>query len=1069
MTQAALSTGAVSRAERLERLVCETLGMQPGPAWRAEAADRSFIALGGDSLGAVAFVAQAEELLGVGVDLARLLGLVPLAEVLTAALATAPAEAGGPAPAGPDAAVGPRPAEELRPVLPGQESMLLTQQFIGGSALHMMVTAELTGPLDGPALHAALDHLVARHEELRTVYVAEHGRHLRRVLPRWHVPVTRLTLSVADGDDAVEVVHSHLASVSEQFLQPTRRPPVAFVLTALGPEHHLLTFLHHAVAADGWGVGVFWNEFAQLYQALREGADIDEVPSPSPDLLVARAERSAASGRTAQLLARRTAQLADAPKVLELPSDLVRPASFDFTGKRLYFGIGEAARQACEDLCARTGLSRTVVLLAAWALALGRRAGTRDLLVGISSAERAGSEIMRLLGPCSALLPVRCELADDAPVTDYLRATSHALTEALEAADVPFEDLVAGLGGMPDDRRIPLVQAVFSAHDDLVPLHLRAAELDIAIHEGHCGGTAADVSLYVQRWGTSPRVALEYATSVLTLAEATELADSFRGALVELAADPGLPLARVRGLTQRQHELIRELGEGAPVSSAQGIWQSFERAATDHADLVAVEDPASGTSLTYRRLYEAAVAQSARLAEAGVGQGEHVVVAVERSAAEAVAVLAVLRLGAAYTALGTAYPPETLRDMLAGCGPKAVLGSGDHARLLASLAPEGCVRVEPVDPAGSHADTAAPPAAAADPERVAYLTFTSGSTGRPKAVQVPQRGVARLLADRQALRTGPGERFLRLAPLSFDVSTVELFVPLATGATVVAYPERPVSAAELADFLTERHITVALLTAGLFRLVVEHRPDAFAAVRQVMAGGDVVPPEQVRTLLERYPGLRVSNGYGPTENTTLTTVHHMDDACEAGSPVPIGRPVAGTGVLVLDDRGELVPPGAVGELCVLGDGVAHGYLGDERRTRAAFGPVPADATRRVYRTGDLARWDGEGRLRFLGRRDHQVKIRGYRIELEEVRGRLAAHPAVRDSLVATVGDGPQSRRMLAAVVADPADQLVDELRQFMAQVLPAHAVPALWAVVDRLPVTDNGKTDIAALERLALG
>ncbi|WP_109002372.1 non-ribosomal peptide synthetase [Streptomyces rishiriensis] len=1061
MTDAATPTTAAGRAEQLDRLVRDTLGAESSAQWRTGAADRSFIALGGDSLGAVTLVAQAEELLGVSIDFARLLGLDPLAEVLDAAVAAKPA----PARAEPPRAA---PGPGLRPVLPGQESMLLTQQFVGGSALHMMVTAELTGPLDDTALTTTLDRLVARHEELRTVYVAEHGRHWRRVLPARRAPLTRMALSLAEGDDAVDLVHAQLTSVSEGFLAPLERPPVAFVLTELGPDRHLLTLLHHAVVADGWGVGVLWSEFAEHYRALREGGDIDDTPAPSPDVITARAEQLAASGHTAELLARRLDQLADAPKVLELPTDLVRPASFDFVGKRLYFGLGDPARQACEELCARTRLSRTVVLLAAWALALGRRAGTRDLLVGISSAERADAEIMRTLGPCSALLPVRCRLADDAPVTDYLRSTSRAVTEALAAAEVPFEDLVAGLGGMPDDRRIPLVQAVFSAHDDLVPLRLRAAELDVEIHEGHCSGTAADVSLYVQRWGERPRVSLEYATSVLTLAEATELADSFQSALVELAARAELPLAGVRALSDRQLARLAELGAGASAPSREGVWATFERAAAAHAELIAVDDPAAGLALTYQQLYDAAVAQSGRLADAGVTAGDHVVIALPRSAAEAVAVLAVLRLGAAYTALNTAYPHATLRDMLATCAPRAVLGDGEHADVLMELAPAGCARVRPVDPAGPHPRGAAPPAAPADPERVAYLTFTSGSTGRPKAVRVPQRGITRLTGDREALRTGPGERFLRLAPLSFDVSTVELFVPLATGSTVAMYPERPVSAGELADFLTERRVTVALLTAGLFRLVVEHRPDAFGTARQIMAGGDVVPPEPVRTLLRRYPGLRVSNGYGPTENTTLTTVHHIDDVCDATAPVPIGRPVAGTGVLVLDDRGGLVPPGTAGELCVSGDGLALDYLGDEERTRAAFGPVPAEDGRRVYRTGDMVRWDGAGRLRFLGRRDHQVKIRGYRIELDEVRARLAAHPAVRDSLVVTVGAGAETRRMLAAVVAGPDPELLDGIRRFMAEALPTYALPALWAVVDTLPVTPNGKVDVEALEKQAV-
>lgn len=197
-------------------------------------------------------------------------------------------------------------------------------------------------------------------------------------------------------------------------------------------------------------------------------------------------------------------------------------------------------------------------------------------------------------------------------------------------------------------------------------------------------------------------------------------------------------------------------------------------------------------------------------------------------------------------------------------------------------------------------------------------------------------------------------------------------------------------------------------------------------------------------------------------------MHHIDDVCDATAPVPIGRPVAGTGVLVLDDRGGLVPPGTAGELCVSGDGLALDYLGDEERTRAAFGPVPAEDGRRVYRTGDMVRWDGAGRLRFLGRRDHQVKIRGYRIELDEVRARLAAHPAVRDSLVVTVGAGAETRRMLAAVVAEPDPELLDGIRRFMAEALPTYALPALWAVVDTLPVTPNGKVDVEALEKQAV-
>jgi acyl-coenzyme A synthetase/AMP-(fatty) acid ligase len=254
----------------------------------------------------------------------------------------------------------------------------------------------------------------------------------------------------------------------------------------------------------------------------------------------------------------------------------------------------------------------------------------------------------------------------------------------------------------------------------------------------------------------------------------------------------------------------------------------------------------------------------------------------------------------------------------------------------------------------------------------------------------------------------------------------------------------------------------------LFRLVADYRPTAFAGVTQLLTGGDIVPPEQVRTVLRACPGLRITNGYGPTENTTFTTVHHVDDPAEVDNPLPIGAPIQGTRVAVLDHTGRLVPRGGIGELYVSGDGLALGYVGMPKETSAVFGPFSPEISGRLYRTGDLVRWDSQRRMCFLGRRDHQVKIRGFRIEMDGVARTLREHDAVTDAVVVTMTSGPGERRLLAGlVIAEPNRSTVEDVRAFAARRLPAHAVPALWAVVDSLPVTRNGKIDVARLTQLA--
>jgi len=1036
-------------------VLASLLGLTPEEV-AGRAAEESFLGLGGNSVSAMDFVAILEEELGLIVDLGHLIGLAPLSKVLAAAVP------GGPAPA-----VGEPVLELSRPVVPEQDGYLRVERFIGGTSMHGVVSGELFGPLDETALLAGLDWLVVRHEGLRTVFEESPDGYRRRVLQAWKPSITRQTLRLPAGADAAGVVHSALVRGSAHLISTFGAPAHAFVLTRFSAEHHLLSLVIHHALADGWAAGLLWKELAAFYQAETAGERVELPSAPGPDHLLERAGRLAP--RVEEAARQRAAELEGYPTVVELPSDLARPARFDFAGGRVHFTLGQEAKTAVDAVVARSKVTRSTMLLSAWELVVARRAAVGRFLVGISAAGRTDATSLRLFAPCAALVPIRCDLEGDLTVADHLERTSAAVAEGVSASSVPIGLLTRGLRALADGRRTPLIQIAFSGQDGFLPDELRAGDLRIRLHEAFNGFTAADAALLVLGWGDEPRLAVEYASAVVSATEAAALAEAVEATVLELAAHYDEPLARVRAMSERQRAEAAAFGQADDAASwipdGSGLWHHLERRMLERWDQPAVHDADRDVELSYGQLMQAVSAQARVLAASGVGEGDLVAVALPRSAEEVVAVLAALRLGAAYLPLDRQSPTERLGRILATAGPAAVIGDEAVLARLDGVLPEGCVCHRPRNPKDEQ--SAAPlPVPSDDPEKAAYVIFTSGSSGEPKGVVVPHRSVVRLLLDGGIVGFRPGERVLRLGPLGFDISVIELFGALLNGGTLEIFPDELPHPAAMAAFFRTRGIGFAALPPAVFRSLAEHRPDAFAAVRRVLVGGDVVLPEPVCAVLKRSPGLIVSNAYGPTENGVVSTQHVLGDACEVSSPLPIGRPIPGTSVMVVDARGEAVPPGGIGELCCFGAGVAVGYLGDEERTAKAFIEIEGE---RCYRTGDLVRWDAEGRLRFLGRADSQVKIRGYRVEPGEVHARIAAHPSVADAVVVAVDDDSDSRRLLAAVVlreslADPLDQL----KRFAGEGLPRAMMPELWAIVPEIPLTPNGKHDVRRLEALAV-
>jgi amino acid adenylation domain-containing protein len=464
---------------------------------------------------------------------------------------------------------------------------------------------------------------------------------------------------------------------------------------------------------------------------------------------------------------------------------------------------------------------------------------------------------------------------------------------------------------------------------------------------------------------------------------------------------------------------------------------------------------AGDLSLSYRDLAGQSDAVAARLIAAGVRPDEVVAVLADRSPALIATLLGILKTGAAYLVADPAAPAGRLAYILRDAAPAAILAGPGHT-------PPPDVTA-PVLPLTTPVPAAAAPVAIA-PGNLAYVSYTSGSTGRPKGVAVTHDAVVRLVHDTRWASFGPADVFLQVSPIAFDASTLEIWAPLSTGGRLALHPGGPITATSVAATVAAEGVTVLWLTAGLFHQVARTDPGALRGVRHLLAGGDVVAPQQIRQVLDAVPGLLFTNGYGPTENTTFTTCWTSTGPPD-GTTTPIGWPIDGTGVYLLDAGLRPVEADAIGRLWATGRGLARGYLGRPGLTADRFRPDPWVPGERMYDTGDLARRQPDGALEYLGRADQQVKIRGFRVEPGEIEETLRRRPEVADAAVVAQPDPGAGARLIGYVVltGDGDSRTAARLRRELRGELPEYMIPAALLPIDALPLTANGKVDRAQL------
>ena len=1044
--------------ERLAGIFAEVLGVE-----RAGAGD-SFFELGGHSLLGTVVLSRIRDAFGVELPLRRIFDL-PTVALLAAEidrLQGMVAEHRVPA-------IRPVPREGALPLSFSQQRIWFFEQWEPGTAaFNTPLAVWFQGGLRVPLLRESLDRVLARHEVLRSRFFDAGGEPAQEALA--FAPCSCPVVDLEGLEPALGRREAERLSVEE-----SRRPfdlssgqLLRMRLLRLAPREHSFVLTLHHIACDGWSLGVLLREVRAQYEALATGRPplLPELPVQYADYAVWQ-RRWLAGDEPDRQIAYWRDRLRGAPLALELPTDRPRRPFGSSAGAQRHVSLGGELTAALKELARHQGCTLYVCLVAAFQVLLARCAHSRDVVVGVLVAGRNRPETEGLIGPFINSLALRTDLEGSPAVREVLNRVHRVALGDFDHQDLPFEKLIEEL----DPERVPGLHPFFQVLFALQNAPLQALEmpdLELVPQEVDRGAAHLDLFLSLAERQGSLEGFIEHSTALFDAATVERLARHYRNVLAGFVRHPERSIEDLALLGDAErHQLLLEWNDTAAPAVADtagmviGILAGRVAAAPGRPAV-----SGEGGELTYGDLDRRSSRLAHLLRGRGVGAEARVGILLERSPDLIVAILGVLKAGAAYVPLDPAYPGAHKAFLLADAGASVVL----TRRALASGLPDVAAEVLDLEEQaaaleGLPVTAPAPPPA---PESLAYVMYTSGSTGRAKGIAVPHGALASYVtAALAAYGIHGGDRVLQFCSPSFDTSVEEIFPCLAAGATLVLRTEAMLDPLVLARSCGEEGITFLSIPTAFWhemteRLAAEGRTLPRVVERVVLGGERALPGRVARWLADVAPESRLLNTYGPTESTVVATVDHLREA-EDGVEVSIGRPLSNARVHLLDPRGWPVPVGVPGEIVVAGRGVTRGYLGRPDLTADRFRPDPfGEPGSRAYHTGDLARRLSDGRLQFLRRVDQQVKIRGYRVELGEIEAALAAHSEVEQAVVVAREEAGGGRRLVAYVVA-PGGPPAAELRRYLSGRLPEYMVPGTYVALQTLPLTPTGKIDRKAL------
>jgi amino acid adenylation domain-containing protein len=938
---------------------------------------------------------------------------------------------------------GPQGATGPAPLSLAQEQLWLLDLLAGPSALHNVAVAfRVHGMIDATALEWAVNEVARRHPALRTRFITVNGEPRQVSDPGIHIPVIR----PARGRPDAEVI----GTAARQRFDLAKGPLLQVVLTDSDSPH--LLFVAHHLVIDGWSLEILGAELSLFYRQ-RIGATPAQLPEPPlvySDYAV-RHRTWLASPQAKRQLSDYASDLRGFPMVPVLPTDRPRRAVRTFAGAEFAWQVPASTTTGLRRTARQHRATLFMVLLTGYVIVLARWSEQSRLLVGSPMACRVRRDTESLIGYFVNTVVIPADLTGNPALADLLTQVRAQCLRALSRRELPFGQLVEALAPERSPAYNPVVQMTMTLQDaPALSLDLPGAVLERS--DPGTGVCALDIELDIVPDDDRLDCAIRYPTDLFDRASIERFSRHLGRAWECLAADLGRAVRDVDLLDDDDHKLLRRLGTGPEwPAETQALPRRLAAALDRNPVQTAIEAPDGSYSRS--ELAARAARITGALAAADVAPGDLVGVALGRGRDLPAALLGVWGAGAAYVPMDPEYPAERLTYMAENSGITALVTVGTLAERLPRFAGLTIIDLDQTvaeSPAGW-----SPPQSRNDD--LAYVIYTSGSTGRPKGVMIEQRSLANVL-DAFSLDPGfaPDDRMLALTSLSFDISGLELFLPLLVGGTVIIAPEGTGGdPARLHALLEKQRATVVQATPATWKLYTAFTAVAPPGLRQIWSGGEYLPHWLAQALTKLGPV--VHNLYGPTETTIWSTCATLTSGDKRTG---IGRPVDNTRLHVVDEYGKPVPPGVPGELWISGNGVARGYLGRPELTSERFALIEG---KRAYRTGDVVRWGSDGTLEYLQRADHQVKVRGHRIEPGEIDAAALGLPGVRDACTVVRPAAHDDIQLVTYIVPKSACPSSETARSLLAEVLPAYMMPALIVPLDALPLTPNGKIDRNAL------
>jgi amino acid adenylation domain-containing protein len=982
-------------------------------------------------------------------------------------------------PSPPEEAIPRRNSTLPYPLSPAQQRLWFMEQLNAGVPVYNEAEAvRLTGELNVNALVTALNMIVARHELLRATIEVIDGVPHPTVHDDWPLHFENIDLSALPATQR-ELETQHLLTEKPRALYNLESEPgIRVALVRLSSREHVLILMMHHIICDWSSEGIIWRELSAIYRSLIGGqpAALPPLAITHGDYAAWQQKRIADEDFTADL-AFWEEKLRDAPALLAVPADRVRPTVMSYRGRRLRWKLDGAMTEKLRRTSQQEKVSLFTIFAAALNSLLYRYTGSDDILLGIPLADRDQQELQSVVGFLLHTHVLRTRIAGSMSFRELLGSVQKGALELYAHRAAPFDQIVSRLGQERSPGHTPLFQVMLNWRDRDQQLSFIGMDgLAVESLMAHSNTAKFDLLLFATDEGEEIWLEMEYNADLFDEDRILRMLGHYQTVLESATAAPAQAVSQLGILPAAEcRQVLYEWNStAAPYHSDTFVYQLIEAqvARTPAATALVFDD----APLSYAELNARANRLAYHLRELGVKPDARVAVCAERSFEMVIALLAVLKAGGAYVPLDPTYPTERLRFMIEDAEPVVLLTQAHLKALFSTFnSASGLDRALPVIDLADTEAWSQMPASNPDPrdlgltpQNLAYVIYTSGSTGKPKGVMVQHQGLCNRLDWMQtAYRMNAADAVLQKTPFGFDVSVWEFFWPLMIGARlVVARPEGHKDPAYLVEAIRKNRITTAHFVPSMLQAFLDY-PEAATCTTlvRVVCSGEALPAALARRFQEQLPHAALHNLYGPTEATVDVTAWTCP-ARQLPENIPIGLPIANTRMYILDARLQPVPVGVPGELYIAGVQVARGYLNRPELTAEKFlaDPFTSGPDARMYRTGDLGRWQRDGNIEYLGRNDFQVKIHGIRIELGEIENALLRHPGVRQCVVTVQGGGAEKQLVAYLVAADAGSApSVEDLRAALQRRLPGYMVPSVFAFIDEIPLTPNGKADIKKL------